>query len=230
MTLTFPRIGFAIIAIAIGQIATLNASIISYTGNLRAGADFTACGPGCVLGAGSLDSDYAQWAAVSRTFHVSTASTMTAITFSYGGGANGSGTVIADAGFEPYLSLFDAAGNFLNSTFFGTTCPPGAHTSPALGSCFDVLLNGGTLAAGDYRITISAFQNLSFAENFGTGTLADGFTGLGNLAQGEDLHYAFDVSLTSTSSVPEPASALLVAGGFAVCLFIRKRKTKFYEN
>jgi hypothetical protein len=30
---------------------------------------------------------------------------------------------------------------------------------------FDVRLDGGALAIGDYRITISAFQNLSFAEN-----------------------------------------------------------------
>src|SRR6266446_1947979 len=105
MTSTFARIGFAIVVVAISQIATLSAASISYTGNLRTDADSTSCGAGCVLDGGSLDRDYAQWAAVSRTFHVSTASTMTAITFSYGGGANGSGAIIADAGFEPYLSL-----------------------------------------------------------------------------------------------------------------------------
>jgi len=74
------------------------------------------------------------------------------------------------------------------------------------------LLDGGTLAPGDYQIAISAFENLSFAENLGSGTLAEGFTGLGTLAQGEDLHYAFDVILNSrTSPVPEPGSPGLLA-------------------
>jgi len=214
MTRILSRIGFAIVVIAMGPISTLSAATISYTGDLRTDADFASCGAGCVLDGSSLDGDYAQWAAVSRTFHVGTASTMTAITFAYGGGANGAGTTIADAGFEPYLSLFDATGNFLNSTFFGTTCPAGAQISSALGSCFDVLLDGGALATGDYRITISAFQNLSFAENLGAGTLADGFTGLGNLAQGEDLHYAFDVVLSpSATPVPEPGTGLLLLAG-----------------
>jgi len=40
---------------------------------------------------------------------------------------------------------------------------------------------------GDYTIAISAFSNQSFVESLGTGTLADGFTGLGNLFEGEDL-------------------------------------------
>jgi hypothetical protein len=160
MTRILSRISIAIVAIAMGPAPTLSAATISYTGNLRSDADFVSCGAGCVLDGSSLDGDYAQWAAVSRTFHVGTASTMTATTFSYGGGANGAGAIIADAGFEPYLSLFDATGNFLNSTFFGTTCPPGAQISSTLGSCFDVLLDGGVLATGDYRITISALESL----------------------------------------------------------------------
>ena len=42
------------------------------------------------------------------------------------------------------------------------------------------------------------------AENSGAGNLTDGFTGLGNLAGDEDLHYAFDVDLTPTAATPEP--------------------------
>ena len=54
-----------------------------------------------------------------------------------------------------------------------------------------------------------------FAENSGLGSLADGFTGLGNLAPGEDMHYAFDVDLTPAiaTAVPEPASGAPLAGG-----------------
>jgi hypothetical protein len=93
--------------------------------------------------------------------------------------------------------------------------------------CFDVSLNGGTLIPGTYRIAISAFENMSSAENNGAGTLADGFTGLGNLAQGEDLHFAFDVTLATggTQSVPEPATLWLTAV-ILVPLFLTSRLLK----
>src|SRR5258708_866735 len=161
---------------------TAHASTISFVGNLRTDAN-SGCESGC-----SIDGDYAQFAAVIDSFTVATTSTMQAITFSYGGGVNGAGQNIAQGGFEPYLSLFDNSGGFLTSTAPGTTCPAGANTNTVSNVCFDELLDGGTLAPGTYKIAISAFDNLSFAENTGTGTLADGFTGLGNLFQGEDLH------------------------------------------
>jgi len=58
MTSTFARIGFAIVVVAISQIATLSAASISYTGNLRTDADSTSCGAGCVLDGGSLDVEW----------------------------------------------------------------------------------------------------------------------------------------------------------------------------
>jgi hypothetical protein len=186
----------------------LYADVISFTGNLQ--TDATVLPPFSSPTTG----DYAQWAAVVRDFHVDSTSSMEAVTFSYGGGTNGSGMSIAANGFEPYLSLFDAGGDFIASTFFGTTCPAGAQTNAGTGSCFDVGLDGGILAAGDYKIAISAFENMSFAENYGSGTLVDGFTGLGNLADGEDLHYAFDITLepsSPTSPVPEPLPGAMVA-------------------
>jgi len=193
-------------------LAPAQATVLDFTGDLQTDATFTSCGTGCTLGPSNTDSDFAQWAAAVADFSVVTTSAMEAITFSYGGGTNGAGTPIAQGGFEPYLSLFDASGNFLASTFFGTTCPAGAHTNTNSGQCFDVLLDGGTLAPGDYQIAISAFENQSFAENNGSGTLNDGFTGLGNLAPGEDLHYAFDVILNpETSPTPEPGSLRLLA-------------------
>jgi hypothetical protein len=202
-----------IVCILVGSSATVQAdTVISYTGDLRTDATFTSCGMGCTLGPANTDADYAQWAAVVRTFSVASPSMMDAITFSYGGGINGAGMTIPQGGFEPYLSLFDSGGNFLASTFFGTTCPAGADINTSSGQCFDVRLDGGTLAPGSYQIAISAFENMSFAENLGSGTLADGFTGLGNLAQGEDLHYAFDVILNpQTSTVPEPGSFVMLA-------------------
>lgn len=123
-----------------------NAETISFVGNLRTDANVTGCGSGCTLGPSNTDGDYAQWAAVVDSFVVGTASQMRAITFSYGGGTNGAGTAIPEGGFEPYLSLFDASGNFLASTFFGTTCPAGANTNTVSGQCFDELLDGGVLS------------------------------------------------------------------------------------
>lgn len=206
-------------------IPSVRGGTISFTGDLRTDATFTSCGAGCTLGPANTDDDYVQWAAVVKDFHVSTTSLMSAMTFSYGGGTNGAGSLIAQDGFEPYLSLFDSGGNFLASTFFGTTCPLGAQTNTDTSQCFDVQLDGGTLAAGDYQIAISAFENMSFAENLGSPfTLADGFTGLGNPFQGEDLHYAFDVILTSTTPIPEPSSAFLLFGGVAAFLSHYKRK------
>jgi hypothetical protein len=202
-------------------------TVLSFTGDLRTDATVIGCGAGCTLGPASTDAEYAQWAAVVSDFHVGTTSAVKAITFSYGGGTNGAGTAIPEGGFEPYLSLFDSAGNFLVSTFAGTVCPSGAKTNTMSGQCFDVLLDGGSLSAGDYEIAISAFENISFAENLGTGKLADGFTGLGNLATGEDMHYAFDVILESSALVPEPKSLYLIAlAVLAVHGFQRLKKGK----
>jgi hypothetical protein len=201
-----------IAASLICSIGWANPLVLSFAGNLRTGANVTGCGSGCTLGPSNTDGDFAQWAAVVNHFTVSTSSSMEAITFSYGGGVNGAGHMIAQGGFAPYLSLFDAGGNFLASTFFGTTCPAGAKTNTLSGQCLDESLDGGTLGPGAYQIAISAFENLSLAENLGSGTLAGGFTGLGNLASGEDLHYAFDVVLKSTSTVPEPVTGWLLGG------------------
>jgi hypothetical protein len=192
------------------------ASVLSFSGNLRTDATVLDCGPGCTLNAASTDSDFAQWAAAVYSFSVPTPSLMQAVTVSY-----------ADGGFEPYLSLFDGSGNFLASTFFGTTCPPDALINPTSGACFDVLLDGGALGAGSYQIAISAFENLSLAENFGAGTLAGGFTGLGNLAAGEDLHYAFNVTLASTSSVPEPSYTWLLTAAAILGWLYRLHKRNF---
>jgi hypothetical protein len=217
--------------LAVAWLVPAHADTISFTGDLRTDATFLSCGLGCTLGASNSDGDVAQWAAVVRDFHVGTISTMQGITFSYGGGTNGKGTLIAQDGFEPYLGLFNVSGDFLASTLFGVTCPPGAHTNPNSGQCFDVLLNGGTLAPGDYQIALSAFENLSFAENLGSGTLADGFTGLGSLVVGEDLHYAFDVILTPAGVVPEPSTGwLCTAALITACVRARKQKGRSHDQ
>ena len=200
----------------------LAANIIFVHGNLRTDATVTDCGSGCTLGPSNSDGDYAQWASVVQSFVVNTTTTMEAITYSYGGGTSLTGPVVPSGGLEPYLSLFDAGGNFLASTFSGTTCPPGANTVG--GNCFDVSLDGGTLTPGTYFIALTAFENMSFAENLGSGTLADGFTGLGNLGSGENLNYAFDIILPQNvvpTNSPEPGAMTLWLIGTAA-IFVPK--------
>jgi hypothetical protein len=200
----------------------LKAGTVFFSGDLRTDATVLDCGSGCTLGPSNTDGDYAQWAAVVKTFVVTSASTMQAITYSYGGGTSKTGPVVLAGGLEPYLSLFDAGGDFLASTLSATTCPPGANTVG--GNCFDVLLDGGFLVPGTYQIALTAFDNMSLAENSGPPLLlSDGFTGLGNLATGENLNYAFDVILTGSSgpSVPEPATYWLLASALGFLYFSR---------
>lgn len=221
---------YYLLILAVVGLCSARADTISFAGNLRDDANVISCGSGCTLGASNTDGDYAQWAAVVDSFTVSSSSAMEAITFSYGGGVNGAGTTIAQGGFEPYLSLFNSSGDFLASTYFGTTCPAGANTNTVSGQCLDVSLDGGTLAPGSYQIAISAFENMSFAENSGAGTLADGFTGLGNLAGGEDLHYAFDVVLASATPVPEPSAGWVLGGAVLAVGGLRRRKPRIRMN
>jgi hypothetical protein len=204
------------------------AASISFAGDLRTDANFIGCGSGCTLGAGDDDATWAQFAAVSETFAVSDPSRVEAITFSYGGGTNGAGATILEGGFSPYLSLFDGAGNFLASTYTGPYCPPGAQTDTLTGQCNDVLLDAGNLAPGDYQIAISAYLNMSLAENTGAGTLADGFTGLGNLDG--DLHYAFDVIVSGAATpTPEPGTWLLLPAALAAFTALLRRQLRRSE-
>ena len=215
------RIAPAILIAAIfcGGAQRLSANAIFFSGNLRTDANVTSCGSSCTLGGSNTDADYAQFAAVVYSFAVYSTTPMEAITYGYGGGTSVTGAVVPAGGLEPYLSLFDATGNFLASAYFdGTTCPPGANSVG--GNCFDVSLDWGPLTPGVYQIALSAWENQSIAENNGSGNLSDGFTGLGNLGAGENLNYAFDVILSQ--NVPEPGPAAgLIAGG--LCLILRKR-------
>jgi hypothetical protein len=214
----------AILVLALMAASSMaHASVLFFSGNLRTDANVIGCGTGCTLDGSSSDFDYAQWAAVVDSFVVSTPSFMTAITYGYGGGISQTGPVVPAGGLEPYLSLFDASGNFLASTYFGTTCPAGANSVGF--NCFDVLLDGGLLQPGTYQIALTTYINQSLAENPGGYLLSDGFTGLGGLAGDENLSYAFDVNLNSisTDNVPEPATPALLAASLAVIFFRRKK-------
>ncbi len=216
--------------VALGSVRPLEAAAIFFNGNLRTDATALDCGPGCVLGPANTDADFAQWAAVAKTFTVATGGPMQAITYGFGGGTSQTGAVVSAGGLEPYLSLFDSAGNFLASTYFGTTCPVGANSVGGL--CYDVLLDGGVLAPGTYQIALTAYGNMSIAENWGVPELlSSGFGGLGQLAEGENLNYAFDLILPGnvgppTAAVPEPGTCFLMLVPYAALVLRRWSKSR----
>jgi hypothetical protein len=220
------RLALVTAALLFGLTLPAGAGTLFFSGNLRTDATVIDCGNLCTLQASDTDATWAQWAAVVDTFVVSTPSNMTALTFSYAGGTSGTGAIVAPGGLEPYLTLFDLTGDVLASTYT-PVCPPGANTIG--GQCLDVLLTGGVLAPGTYEIALTTWTNMSLAENLGSGTLADGFTGLGVLTDPETLNYAFDVVLDPTTAAPEPGSAsllLMAAGIGAAHLFHQRRKSK----
>lgn len=116
-------------------------------------------------------------------------------------------------GLDPYFSLFDGTGGFVASNFVQAF---------STGGDFDLLIS---LAAGAYTFSVGAFANLSFAENSGDGTLADGFVGLGQPGLLGDYTCALVVTTPDAgggSTIPEPATPLLVAAGLLVVSRLRR--------
>jgi len=138
-------------------------------------------------------------------FAVLTTSTVVIQSYGYGGSANApggknlAGQTIPAGGFDPYLSLFSGAGpsaTFLASNDDGA-CPPAA---PDKGICADSRITL-SLTPGSYTVVVSAFENMSLSENAGSGTLADGFTGLGNFDALRTGNYAIDIAASGIDEV-----------------------------
>ena len=111
-------------------------------------------------------------------------------------------TGFAAGGVDPYFTLF--AGGDGSATVDASNYDQAFST----GGDFDW---SGTLASGTYQIALGSFANMSFAENQGEGTLADGFIYFGEPDSLGDGSY----SLTLTTPVPEPSGAWLMAVGLA---------------
>jgi hypothetical protein len=135
-------------------------------------------------------------------------------TFTLGGSGAVSivSTGFAAGGVDPYFTLFSGSGataTFYDSNYAQATTTGGDFTWT------------GTLGAGTWEIALGSFENMSFAENGGVGTLGDGFIGLGDPNSLRDGSY----SLTLTTPVPEPTGAWLMALGLAG-VAIRKMRAR----
>ena len=124
-------------------------------------------------------------------------------TVTHGGTVSIVSTGFAGGGVDPYFTLFTGSGasaTFLDSNDAQATTTGGDFTWT------------GSLGVGTYEIALGAFENMSFAENLGSGTLGDGFIFLGDPNSLGNGAY----SLTLSTPVPEPGSAWLLAVGLAV--------------
>jgi hypothetical protein len=117
-------------------------------------------------------------------------------------------------GVDPYFTLF--AGTGAGASLLGSNYGQAFST----GGDFDLFFD---LLAGSYTVALGAFANMSFAENYGTGILGDGFVGLGEPGMLGNYFYQLAVTLPDpTGHVPEPSSVLLMLLGLSALALARR--------
>jgi len=104
-------------------------------------------------------------------------------------------TGFASGGADPYFSLFQGSGS--SATFLASNYDQAFST----GGDFDY---SSLLGAGHYEIALGVSANESFAENYGSGTLADGFIGLGDPGSLGNGSYAVQVTIRSGQPLAAP--------------------------
>lgn len=135
----------------------------------------------------------------------------------YGGTVEFESTGYANGGAEPYFSLFSGSlaskstASFILSNYLESDID------------FDI---STVLGAGSYVVALGVWENMSFAENTGTGTLGDGFIFLGGPGLLGNYYYELEVTHPDDPGhpVPDPGGTLLLMSlGLMGCSAVRKR-------
>src|SRR5215831_7915985 len=157
--------------------------------------------------------------------------TVTMQTWSFAGGTNATGQVIAPGGFFPVLSLFDATGSQpLLASDTGGTAPSNCgvrNIDPVTGFCLDSYLSL-SLAAGSYSLYLTQFDNLPIGPDLSNGFLQQGngnFTGgpfFLNAGTGFQRtgNWAVDITTAAAPAVPEPSTAAVTIFGLSIFTLI----------
>ncbi len=187
-----------------------SAGSVSYKGYLNDNADAALIGSGqwsspttAPAPLSGNDGDIANNLAL---IHLSYTAT-TSVTFTSHGFAAG--------GVDPYFSLF--AGND------GTATLLGSNYTQAWTTGGDFILTF-TLTPGSYIATMGSFANMSSAENYGSGSLGDGFIGLGQPGSLGIYYYELQVSDPTVPGIPEPGSLTLLGLVPLTGMYARKRR------
>jgi len=120
-------------------------------------------------------------------------------------------------GADPYFTLFAGTGN--SATFLGSNY----DQAFSAGGDFDLSF---VLSAGNYMVAMSVFANMSLAENYNSGSLADGFSGMGVPDCLGNSYYELGITLPDSQTVPEPCTLLLMGAGLAGITGMRKKLGK----
>jgi len=162
---------------------------------------------------------------VQETFTLSSPSNLLVTTTSYGGGTNLDGSTSGAGGFQPSVTLYTAAGNYVASQQAGSSV---ARTDPSTGLAVDAYLSRMNLLAGSYILTLTDWetQQPPTATNLSDGFVRYGGTTLVDVGGNtRNATYALNVSVTpaSAAAVPEPTTlGFMLVALSGVLLWARK--------
>jgi hypothetical protein len=153
--------------------------------------------------------------ALELTFTLPSTENLTASTTSY-----------ATGGFQPNITLFNSSGIAIANQW--ATPPSSAVADPNTGLTIDSYLTANNLTAGTY---VLALTDWALGQSVTATNLSDGFTSnFGNGVTFVDIDgntrtgaYALHLDASAVSSVPEPASILLLAPIMLAAMVVRKR-------
>jgi hypothetical protein len=170
-------------------------------------------------------------------FNVPTLTEVQLLSLGYAGGTNLAGEVIPAGGFDTTFNLFDSAGGLVAIDDDGRVVLDPTNTDPVTGAIYDSYLSID-LAAGDYTLALTQYDNFANGANLSDGFARDGqpdFTfvdGFGTNPYFNDVsgdgrtgNWAVDVRV-----VPEPTGVVLMVFGSAAAMLGDRRQRSSVAN